>query len=234
MLRTTQSIGSRKSLGRGFSPTFGFSPYILAVVVALTVLPQILVGRQRVASEQGSKCPEDSARDMVNQLWDMAASGRLLNREGWEYASRYYFSKPTSWSSDGSIQVVSDDWNVNYDSCSGDMVLGKKLGADEVFVKVVSHWGRKPGLIDAQLRFTLPPPSPAYETATGYHLVLTTLHIYTTPDNPKQWMIQGSPPPPFATVTAAIRYVMEKRAETKDPVVRKNADETLAKLLRLH
>jgi hypothetical protein len=62
-----------------------------------------------------SECPADSARDMVNQLWGMAASGRLLDREGWEFASRHYFSQPTSWPKDGSIEVVSDFWSAAYD-----------------------------------------------------------------------------------------------------------------------
>jgi hypothetical protein len=35
-------------------------------------------------------------------------------------------------------------------------------------------------------------------------------------------------------VNTAIRYVLEKREKATDPVIRKNADETLARLLKLH
>jgi len=47
-------------------------------------------------------------------------------------------------------------------------------------------------------------------------------------------MIEGPPAPPFATVTAAIRYVLEMSRKTTDPVVKKNADETLTELLKRH
>ncbi|HEX5423453.1 MAG TPA: hypothetical protein VFW94_07885 [Candidatus Acidoferrales bacterium] len=211
--------------------------WILLATCALPVaLPRASSARQRSNGAQGSKCPTSSASDTIYELWNMAASGRLLNRRGWEFAARYYFSKPSPWSSDGSFQVVTDYWTVTYDRCAGDTLLGKVLGDDEAVVSVISHWGRKPGLIDSELRFTPPPQSSVYETGIGYHLVLTTLDVSTSPgETPqKRWRIQGPPPPPFATVTAAIRYVLERRAETKDPMVRKNADETLAQLLKLH
>jgi hypothetical protein len=35
-------------------------------------------------------------------------------------------------------------------------------------------------------------------------------------------------------VNAAIRYVLEMRNKTNDPIIKKNADETLAILLKMH
>lgn len=193
----------------------------------------LVLGSPRLVSPRQAGCPNvqtsdqvgDSAKDAVYQLYDMAASGRLLNRKGWLFASKYFFSKQRPWPADGSVRVVSDFWSVGYDRCSGDQVI----------VAVTSTWGPKPGIIDSQLRFTEPVPSSAYETGIGYRLVLTTLHIYKpgTPE-PKRWLFQGEAPPPFATVTAAIRYVLERRNETKDPVIRRNADRTLTELLALH
>lgn len=202
------------------------------VLVAFSALALVAVSPGAVSSQQ-AECSNaqltdqvgNSAKDAVYQLWGMAASGRLLNRKGWTFASKYFFSKQSPWPTDGSVQVVSDFWSVGYDRCSGDQVI----------VPVTSTWGPKPGIIDSQLRFTEPVPSSAYETAIGYRLVLTTLHIYKPGGHePKRWLFQGEPPPPFATVTAAIRYVLEKRNESKDPVIRRNADQTLAELLSLH
>jgi hypothetical protein len=46
----------------------------------------------------------------------------------------------------------------------------------------------------------------------------------------EEWRIEGPVPRPLVTVDAAIRYVTELRANTKDVVIRKNADRTLAAL----
>lgn len=46
-----------------------------------------------------------------------------------------------------------------------------------------------------------------------------------------EWQISGAQPPPWTTVNTAIRYVLEKRGETTDPVVKKNADMTLTTLV---
>jgi hypothetical protein len=50
------------------------------------------------------------------------------------------------------------------------------------------------------------------------------------PGGAAEWRIEGPVPEPKITVDAAIRYVTELRANAKDPVIRKNADRTLAAL----
>jgi hypothetical protein len=52
----------------------------------------------------------------------------------------------------------------------------------------------------------------------------------TGPGGGQEWRIEGPVPEPHLTVDAAIRYVNEIRANTKDATIRKNADRTLAAL----
>ncbi len=57
---------------------------------------------------------------------------------------------------------------------------------------------------------------------------------YTTVvgDASSKWRIDGTQPLAMhLTATAAIHYVTQKRAETTDPIIQKNADLTLKKLV---
>lgn len=177
-------------------------------------------------------CPADSAKDVVQSLWGMAASGEMI--ASWGSAARL-FSEPGPWPSDRSVRVVSDYWWVEYHECSD---------KSEAIVIVQSHWDRIPGVIDARLHFT-PPPRSAVQAGMAYRVIMASPQMYywgadgkpvpaKPTGEPKRWLIQGPPLPSFLTVTAAIRYVLEQRAKTEDPVIRKNADETLAALLQLH
>jgi hypothetical protein len=51
---------------------------------------------------------------------------------------------------------------------------------------------------------------------------------------PMEWQIQEPADPPWTMVNTAIRYVLEKRKKAIDPAIRKNTDETLRRLLKLH
>jgi hypothetical protein len=109
--------------------------------------------------------------------------------------------------------------------------------------------GPEPGLIDPSLRYT-PPKTEHYKSGLGYRVVVTRgSSLEWVPDEKTNqlklqrmkeipgataWVIKGPPDPPFATVTAAIRYVLQKRSQTTDPTIKRNADETLAKLLTMH
>jgi hypothetical protein len=181
---------------------------------------------------QKTNCPTDSAKDVVQSLWNMAASGETVTHWG---AVARFFSEPRPWPSDGSVRVFSDYWWVEYRECSDQ---------PEAAVIVYSHWDRTPGLIDSQLKFT-PPPQSSAQAGFVYRVVMAAPQIYyrgrdgkpvpgkATPET-KRWLIEGPPAPPFLTVTAAIRYVLEKRSDTTDPITKKNADETLAQLLKMH
>ena len=51
---------------------------------------------------------------------------------------------------------------------------------------------------------------------------------------PAAWQIEKTPALAWTTVNTAIRYVLEMRIKTNDPSIKKNADETLEKLLKRH
>jgi hypothetical protein len=100
--------------------------------------------------------------------------------------------------------------------------------------------------VDASLRYTPPPKTEFYKTAVVYHLILAPTHwtmfkadgkvITGTEERtgPDEWQIQEPAGLPWTTVNTAVRYVLERRERSKDQVIRKNADETLSRLLKLH
>jgi hypothetical protein len=49
-----------------------------------------------------------------------------------------------------------------------------------------------------------------------------------------EWQIREPMGLPWTTVNTAIRYVLEKREKATDSAIRKNADETIARLLKWH
>ena len=51
--------------------------------------------------------------------------------------------------------------------------------------------------------------------------------------SPSRWLISDPNDTLMLTVRTATRYVTEARDKSKDPVLKKNADETLAKLAKL-
>jgi hypothetical protein len=53
------------------------------------------------------------------------------------------------------------------------------------------------------------------------------------PGGRSEWRIEGAVHEPIVTVDAAIQYVTKVRAVTRDAVIKKNADRTLAALRRL-
>jgi hypothetical protein len=102
------------------------------------------------------------------------------------------------------------------------------------------------GQIDTDLRYIPAKPTKYFKTGFEYWLVVApepskgSNEERNTVDKeklgPPRWQIKGSPniflEMPWTTVNTAIRYVLEVRSKTTDPVVKKNADNTLTALLR--
>ena len=193
----------------------------------------ILLALSSVASAQTKYAgpPAPSPRDVVERLWSMAMRGELLTQEGWNRAAGF-FTIPQPRPNNTPILVVSNYYGVNSEQRTESTADVQMEYADC-------------GQIDRQLRYSPPPKTRAYKTAFGYHLVCvpTYMMMYGSdgktllekkPTGATAWQIEGRPPLPWTTVNTAIRYVLEMRDKATDPVAKKNADTTLAKLRTLH
>lgn len=198
-----------------------------AFVLGLTVFT--------VSGQEHNKKPtindlELTPKEVVEQLWSMATRGDLLSKAGWIRASQF-FTTPVAPPGNGVVLVTSNMYGVVSVS-----IEGNSAKVQMVYDKV--------GQLDSQLRFT---PAAPTETAEEYHLITTHRHIVFYASDGKTkiedreipesviWQIEGATSwPPWTTVNTAIRYVLEQRAKTTDPLIRKNADETIQKLLTFH
>ena len=179
--------------------------------------------------QSSSPAANKSPGEIVDRLWRMATQGKLLTANGWQRAAGF-FSLPATPPDNSKIWVTSNDWGLDSESIKGssaEVVMGFE---DE-------------GTIDAALRYTPPPKTDAVKTGIVYHLILQSTHapVYG-PDGktvvremtgPAAWQIEDSPKTTWTTVNTAIRYVLETRSKTSDPILTRNADDTIAKLLRL-
>jgi hypothetical protein len=199
--------------------------FICLIVVALVTSARWR--QDSVAWEASANSPTET----VETLWIMASAGELLTAEGWQEASGF-FTQPLPPPKPG-IRVVSNIW--------GPAGPPKKFAG---FANVVSVGCRHWGTIDSALRFTPAPKTDAVKESDGYSLVFAPEHFRTIENGKlvqheqtgkyKTWQIAHPLDMPFTSVNTAIRYILEKRAKTTDPVIKQNADKTLAALLRLH
>jgi len=172
-----------------------------------------------------------SPTEVVDEIWRLGTQGELLTPDGWRRACGF-FSSPTPFPGNKVILVMSNDWGPAFQGGSREDAAEVELGYFAI------------GKIDSELRYT-DTPSKYMKTAFAYHLVPvpsyqemmgpdgTTL-VEKKPVGYREWQIQGSPDPQWTTVNTAIRYVLEKRDQATDPTIKKNADQTLAKLLQMH
>jgi hypothetical protein len=171
-------------------------------------------------------------RDVIENYWDMGVRGELLTRDGWEMASGDFVT-PGSAPEDLSFDVFSNRYGV--DSAH----ITANTATVEVGFKNVGH-------IDSRLRYSPPRklPSRVLQTAFLFRLAVTPLYVLMygpdgkslvekKPTGNSAWKIVEPAPMPWTTVNTAIRYVLEMRNKTIDPIIKKNADETLTQLLAL-
>jgi hypothetical protein len=172
-----------------------------------------------------------SPRDVVDRLWKEATEGELLAPEGWNRTSRF-FAQHDAFPENSAVRIVSNSWGLEQSSVSNDTA------------QVVMEYGEA-GTVDVSLRYTPPPKTAFYKNANVFHLVLAPTHWTMfksdgktlTPaeerTGPTEWQIQERIGLPWTTVNTAIRYVLEKREKATDPAIKKNANETIGKLLKL-
>lgn len=196
---------------------------------------------QATASARIPPTLKTSPEQVVTELWNCATRGELLTSDG-QSKIAVLFTKPLPADSK-QIQVISNEWGPPETTSSADTTARVAVG----------YWPA--GQVDESLKFTPPSKTEAMKFRVVYTTVLVQTYSFVEGLRPvpgggfkrdtsldrripagKKWKIEGPEYPefPFATVDATIRYVLEKRAQTKDPVVHKNAEETIAQLLKLH
>jgi hypothetical protein len=173
-----------------------------------------------------------SPKDVVERLWKDATEGKLLTPEGLNEVSPL-FVKHEAFPANGSVRIVSNNWGVDHFSVSGDTAEVDMGYADA-------------GIVDATLKYSPPLKTRSYKTAMVFHLVFVPTHWTMLKSDGKaitgkeeragslEWQIQEPVGLPWTTVNTAIRYVLEKRETATDPALKKNADDTLHRLLKLH
>jgi hypothetical protein len=175
----------------------------------------------------------EAAAEVVDELWHTATEGELLRAEGWDRASRY-FVRADPFPGNSVILVMSNYWGPPAE-------LKMKDNAAEVTVGFADA-----GRIDSSLRYTPPRDSGVVKTVMLYRLLFAPIYgkmPVIGPDgkmtgemdttHPAEWRIEGPQGLPWTTVNTAIRYVLEMQKRTTNPVIKRNADQTLASLLRL-
>lgn len=160
---------------------------------------------------------------VVENLWNYASSGELLNPEGWTHVMNQFFTQPSPVPRDLTV-VVNRYWISN---------ASRKDDKIEITVESAEL-----GQIDSQLRFVATPSQNGNPNFYMYRLVFapTPMRWYgpdgktltkETMTGPKLWKIEGPLGYRWTTLNTAIRYVSEARDNSNDPVGKRNAEKTL-------
>jgi hypothetical protein len=200
--------------------------------ICVVVLGIALFGQTEQHAPRSKEEPINgkSPTEVIDEMWRLATQGVLLTQDGWSKLDAL-FTKPIPFPADKKILVVSNDWGPAYDYKLGDPHADVAVGYVDM------------GKIDSGLRYIPPKKTEFVKTAFLYHLSAVTAYstMYAsdgkpekTPVGSRAWKIEGSPDAPWTTVNTAVRYVLEMRMKTTDPTKKKNADETISKLLRLN
>jgi hypothetical protein len=187
-----------------------------------------LIACSVIGAAAQSQLGPDSPRDVVDQVWKRATEGELLRADGWSHASQFYLQHD-DFPVNSPVRIVSNYWGVEHSSVSNNTAEVDLAYTDA-------------GTVDASLKYSPPPRAKYCKTGLIFRLVFAPTHRTmiksdgTREERPSypDWQIKEPIGLPWTTVNTAIRYVLEKREKTTDPVIRKNADETLARLLKWH
>ncbi len=168
--------------------------------------------------------------EVLKQFCEMDAKGVRLTSQGWRKAAAL-FVRPEPPSPDKIIVIK--DFVISPPKIEGNRA--------EFYVEYI-YLGQ---LNRSAARFLSPsfplPPDPSTVRAEYSLLLADKDHKPNTNESVEQqetrsseWRIEGHQPEQHITVDTAIQYVTQIRDKTADPVIRKNANKTLATLKRYH
>jgi hypothetical protein len=195
------------------------------------VLPVLLFLALITMQAQTPQSNGKPTEEVVIQYEKLVAKGAFLTPEGWKSACKL-FAQSQEFPARGEISLMS---------------VGGSLGENwlkDNRAEVETKWTDYFGTIDATLRFHSPKRPPQFVTPTMSAFVFRL--VYTNKQReigakgetikevtgPWEWKIEG-PMVRWTTLEQAIKYVSLMRDKTDDPVIKKNAEKTIATLKRL-
>ena len=194
----------------------------IGVILFLSLSPAI------AQAPKAHRAPPKPTELVIRRYEKLVARGAFLTPEGWKKASRLY-QRPDPYPRDSEIEVIS----------TGGLIAENWMHGDEA--EVETKWDDFFGTIDGALRYKPPPYGRSIMLGQLFAMV-RTLQQGGTDERDKttgiigreEWKIKGPQNVRFATIPAAIKYVEEIRDQSKDPVIRENANKTIAALKGLH
>lgn len=200
----------------------------------LAALRSILAGTPVLL--QRTSPPQESPSQVLQRFYKLEAAGKALTPEGWRELAEFFVETPKpQWDK----ILVYDIVHVGEALIEGDTA---EIGIS----------GNSLGELDSSLRLAdYPPGKPCAQDSACYgddkltYILLLSEKPWdweAAPDGtrakeftgPLAWRIyRFDPSEPWISLDTAIRYVTEMRDKTTDPAIKKNADETLAILLKL-
>lgn len=187
----------------------------------------ILLLTTAVTGLRAQTVPTESPKQVIEAFWKIETAGGRLTDEGWR-AADHFFVKPIEPPHARVIYVIDSDYAV-WDPTVRDSTAEVTIGVGGLIWK-----------IDPRMHTTV--FLNQVKGAVVYKLVLVSKHWEFAPDHrtlaevstAPQWRIQEADGAVWLTVDTAIRYLNQKRDNSTDPLIKKNAEQSLAMLRRHH
>jgi len=187
------------------------------IIVVLLLAPTILT----VQAPQSSGKPTEL---VVVEYERLVANGAFLTPEGWKKAGKL-FEQSNAFPPDGEILLMGTGGNLGEDWVKGNEA------------QVETKWTDDMGTIDSTLRFK-PPRQDVVMTSYVFCLVYTNKHrdigrngeTVRELTGPWEWKIAEPQTYRVTTPDRAVEYLALMRDKTDSPLIKKNADKTIAAL----
>jgi hypothetical protein len=227
---------ARSAVEKGESPPIMLPRYIAQpgrstgrVLGCMLLASCVMLFPRTKFSARQPEAPDSTPEEVVKHLCTVDANGTRLTPKGWQEASEL-FLHPQPFPAALAIRIARG-------VCAN--MAAEDVGA-EVLVGV-DYLGL--GRLDASMHFTWAahPNSGPMKWRYFYTLVSSDAHRKFAPGGgapagnkgPAKWKIKTFQPEPIVSVDAATQYVTGVLKGTKDPVVKRNAERTLAILRKI-
>ena len=193
-----------------------------------SVVTALFLGLTTVAAQTPQSHGKPTERVII-EYEKLVADGEFLTPEGWKMAGKLY-DRSDVFPRRGEISLMSTGGSLAENWLKGNQA------------EVETAWTDYYGTIDSALRYR-PPKQDVSVTIPAYifRLVYTNKHrdIGTNGESvreltgPWEWKIEEPRMARWTTVNRAIEYVARMRDKTDDPIIKRNADRTIATLKRI-